>query len=67
VDLVEVDVVHPEPLQRCVDRGEDVLARQAAAVGARRHLAVDLGCDDHLVAAQQLAHQPAGGDLAGAL
>ena len=35
MNLVKVDVVHAEPLQRGVDRLEDVLARQAAGVGAR--------------------------------
>jgi hypothetical protein len=34
VDLVEVDIVEPEPPQRGVDRGKDVLAGQATTVRA---------------------------------
>src|SRR3954469_14334557 len=64
VDLVEVDVVHAEPLQRGVDGGEDVLAREPAPVRARRHLPVHLGRDHRLVARQEARHEPARGHLA---
>jgi len=50
MDLVEVDVIHAEPLQRGVDRLHDVLAREAARVSARAHRVEDLGGDDDLVA-----------------
>ena len=39
VRLVEVDVVGAQPPQRAVDRLQDVLARQAAVVGARHRSA----------------------------
>ena len=46
VGLVDVDVVGPQPAQRAVDRLEDVLAGQAAVVGALRAGGpVDLGED----------------------
>ena len=48
VDLVEVDVVEPEALQRRVDRGEDVLAPEAAPVRAGHRRAVDLRRDNVL-------------------
>jgi len=59
VDLVEVDVVHPEPRQAGVDLGEDRLARQPGAVGARPHAPIDLGGDDDLVAAGEIADRAA--------
>ena len=49
MDLIEVDVIRAEPLQRMIDRLHDVLARQAAGVGALAHHAVDLGRDHDLV------------------
>src|SRR4029453_10992506 len=65
VDLVEVDVVGPQPTQRVVDGGQDVLAGQAAVVGARAHREEDLGGQDVVVtAAVQLGQQPTG-DLPG--
>ena len=50
VDLVEVDVVGAQPAQRGVDRGQDVLAGQAAVVRAVRHGVEDLG-REHVVVA----------------
>ena len=50
VDLVEVDVVGAEAAQAGVDLGHDRLARQAGAVGALVHAAVDLGGEHELVA-----------------
>jgi hypothetical protein len=65
VDLVEVDVVKPEPLQRGVDRGQDVLAGEPAAVLTRHRPAMHLGRDHVLLAgAEQLAEEVAGHDLA---
>ena len=43
MDLVKIDVVHPQPRQTVVDRLEDVLARQAALVRAGSHGLKDLG------------------------
>jgi hypothetical protein len=51
VDLVEVDVVGPEPGQRGVDLLEDRLAGQALAAGTVVHLAVHLGRQDDVLAA----------------
>ena len=51
--------------ERGVDGREDVLARQAASVLTRGHGHEDLGGDDHLVAAEELGQQSAGGHLAG--
>src|SRR3954447_5843313 len=65
VDLVEVDVVEAEPLQRGVDRGEHVLARQARAVHPGHRSAVHLRGDDVLLArGEQLLQQAAGDHLA---
>ena len=51
VRVEDVDVVEAQPLQRLVERGEDVLARAAAlAVGTGPHVVARLGRDDHLVA-----------------
>ena len=65
MDLVEVDVVEIEPLERRVDRGEDVLAREPAPVLARHRPPVDLRRDDVLLAhAEEPLQQAAGDDLA---
>ena len=65
MDLVEVDVVEREPLQRRVDRGEDVLAREAAAVLAGHRLAVDLRRENVFLAhAEEPRQDAAGHDLA---
>ena len=59
MDLVEVDVVHPQPLQRAVDGRHDVLARQAAAVGVLGDRVEHLGGDHHLFAPGQLLDRAA--------
>ena len=59
VDLVEIDVVHAEPAQAVVDLGHDRLARQAGAVRAGAHPAIDLGGDDDLVAAGEVLDRAA--------
>jgi hypothetical protein len=50
VDLVQVDVVHLEPRERCVDGCHHVLAREAAPVRSGRHGTEELGRDDELFA-----------------
>ncbi len=65
MDLIEVDIVGPEPLQAGVDLGENMLAAEPEAVrpscrgivGAEAHL----GRDHQVVAA--LAREPAAEDL----
>ena len=47
-----------------VDRGEDVLARQASAVLARHRLHADLRRDHELLAGEELLQEPPGHDLA---
>jgi hypothetical protein len=65
VDLVQIDVVEPEALEGRVDRGEDVLSRQAPAVLAGHRLEVNLRRDDVLLAhPEELPQQSAGDDLA---
>jgi hypothetical protein len=65
MDLVEVHVVELEALERGVDRGEDVLAREAAAVLPRHRSPVHLRRDDVLLARpEELAQNAAGEDLA---
>jgi hypothetical protein len=64
--LVEVDIVHAKPAQAVVDFGEDRLARQPSAVGAGTHPAIDLGGDDHLVAAGEILDRAAENFLAAA-
>ena len=62
MDLVQVDVVEPEPLERRVDRSEDVLAPEAAPVLAGHRLAVHLRRDDVLLARAEQPLQHAPGD-----
>src|SRR5215211_6054043 len=50
MDLVQVDVVRPKPLQAVIDLAQDRLARQPLTVRSFTHLAVQLGGDDDLVA-----------------
>jgi hypothetical protein len=50
VDLVQVDVVRLQAPEAAVDRASDPHARVAAVVESGTHLAVDLRCQDHLVA-----------------
>ncbi len=49
MQLVEIDPVGAEPLERRVDRLEHVPARQAAIVGIVGHGAVELGRDHDLM------------------
>ena len=51
VNLVQIDVVGPEPAQARVDRREDGLARQPASIGSRAHRKEHLGGDHQFVAA----------------
>src|SRR5262245_11151912 len=46
VDVVEIDEIHSQPLQRRIARLEDVLAREAAAVRAVGEGEVDLRGED---------------------
>ena len=64
VNLVEVDVIDVETLERGVDGGHDVLAREAAVVRRVGHGAADFGGDDEVFAAGlELAEEFAGDDL----
>src|SRR2546423_97775 len=61
VDLIQIHVVGPEPAQRVVDGGEDVLAGQATVVRALTHHTVHLGGHYIVVTVtEQLAEQAAG-------
>jgi hypothetical protein len=60
VQLVEVDVVRPEPPQRALDRVEDVLAAVPALERLRPHRPAAFSRDHEVVAA---AAQPAAEDL----
>ena len=65
VDLVEVDVVELQAPQRSVDRGHDVLAREAPPVLAGHRLPVHLGRQHVLLAhSEQRTQQPPRDDLA---
>ena len=64
VDLVEVDVVEPEPCERGVDRREHVLAAEPAAVLAGHRASVHLRCEHVLLTAEKPREDPAGDDLA---
>ncbi len=57
VDLVEVDVVHPQAAERVVYRLEDVLARQAAGVRVRPYRIEHLRRDDDFIALGDVAHR----------
>jgi hypothetical protein len=67
VDLVQVDIVGAEAAQAVVDLGQDRLAGQARAVGARAHRVPDLGGDDDVVAVGEVLQRPAEDLLAGTL
>ena len=56
----------PSRRQAGVDLGQDRLARQAAAVGARAHRAIDLGGDHDLVAPREILDRAAEDLLAAA-
>ena len=59
MDLVEVDVIGAESLQAGVDLSHDRLARQAGAIRAGAHPAIDLGGDHDLLAAGKILDCPA--------
>src|SRR5882724_10033299 len=48
MNLIEIDIVGPEPSQAGIDFAHDCFARQAASVGVRTHLVIDLGRDYYL-------------------
>lgn len=63
MDLVEVDVIEPQPFQTGPDLVHDMAAGHAGAVRPRPHPAEHLGGDHHLLAghaqiAQRLAEDP---------
>src|SRR5204862_6411839 len=66
MDLVEVDIIHAEPVQAGVDLAHDCFARQAAAVRTGAHPAIYLGRNDHLVAAGEILDSPSEDLLAAA-
>src|SRR5690348_14913026 len=49
MDLVEVHVIGPKPLEAVVDLAQDRLAREPSAIRSFMHFAVYLGGDDDLV------------------
>ena len=59
MDLIEIDVIHPEPLQAMVDRGHDRLARKSAGVRFFAPCVEALGRDDQLIAFPHLPQKPA--------
>jgi hypothetical protein len=63
VDLVQVDVVGPQPAERIVDGVADVLAREPPQVRVVPHRVEHLGGDDHLVAPRPEILQRAPEDL----
>ena len=62
MDLVQVDVVETEPVERRVDRRQDVLARQTGAVLAGHRPAVHLRREDVLLARPEELRQETTGD-----
>ena len=65
VTVEDIDVGEPHPLQRLVQRGEEVFARAKVAMRARPHGIARLGRDDQLVAigAEVFAENPTEGFL----
>src|SRR5207302_8689478 len=49
MDLLEVLVIGPKPLEALVDLAEDRLAREPGTIGSVMHFAMHLGGDDNLV------------------
>ena len=49
MDLIEVHVIGPKPLQTVVDLAEDGLTREPRAIGSLMHFAMHLRGDDNLV------------------
>ena len=64
VQLPQVDVVEAEPLERGVERGQQVAAGGAAAHRPGRGAADGLGRDQHVVARDDVGEQAAEGALA---
>ena len=58
VELVEIDVVGPQPAERALDRVEDVLARGAPVPGPPAHRAGALGGDHDVVAPRPASQRP---------
>ena len=50
MDLIQIDVIHLKAAQGIVAGFDDVLAAEAALVGARAHHAVHFGRDDDVIA-----------------
>jgi hypothetical protein len=59
MDLVQVDILGAEPGQAGIDLGEDLLAREAAAIGPTTHPPVQLGGQHDLVAVGEVFEGPA--------
>ncbi len=59
MDLIQVDVVQPEALERCVDRRQDMLASEPASVLARHRLPVHLRREHVLLAREEIAEHAA--------
>src|SRR5205823_686595 len=58
MNLVEIDVIHPETAQRGVDRRHQMLARESAIVRIVAHRVVRFGRDDQLVARSEILQRP---------
>ena len=65
VHLVEVDVVGLQASQRALAGADDVARREERVVGPVAHRPVELGGDDHLLAAPATLREPAADDLLG--
>ncbi len=63
VHLVQVDVIRLEATQRCFAREADVARREERVVRPVRHAAVQLRCDDRLLAAAAALGEPPADDL----
>ena len=64
MDLIEIDIVHLQPLQAGVDGLHDMLARQAHAIGTGIHREEQFGGDHHIVAIAMRFDGPAQNFLA---
>src|ERR1700730_1687954 len=59
MNLIEIDEVGSETAQTVVQFAEDRLAGQSRSVRPRPHPAIDLGCDDNVLAARELFQRAA--------
>lgn len=70
VELVDIDVVRPQPLEAGVHGSPDVqggeLVVVGPGVGGSRHVPVHLGCEHDLVAALAALREPVADDALGA-